>query len=312
MAKVRPRTTTSRSRSDARTRPVSAPSERVKCRPRSASSKHNPIVFAPSLASASNTVVNGISRAELEAWATLSQTRRPRESRPTAASFDRARPNSAAEHRSSQYLREGGTPGRGRTTTTAVPASRVDMHRCSLEQFGSGHGPAAVDAATPGKASGAALLYQRAAQATPLPSTGKYSYGLRGTADGSCNRGSYHDGPGYNGCGRQMPVRDQDLSRAEHDAGHQREHQQDRSDISVRCVALHSCACYVVHRSSAEYHALGVQRFMHARITTAASLLPALLAVCTAVIVVCFEQAPPRACEEGHEGGESFPQVDKG
>lgn len=240
VVKVRPRTATSRSRSDARTRPVSAPSKRVKetnRRSRSAGSINQPLVLVPSLGNVtSTTVVNEISRAELEARATLRQnTRRPRESRPTVT-FDRAGPSSAYYH--CQYAREGSTPGRGRKTTTAVPRE-VDMHRCNLEQFG-------YAVVTPVKASGAAWC-QRAARATPLTPAENRNSGCIGTADGSNNRSDYHDGPGYEGSGGQALDRDQyldgyNMDRAEHGAGQQREHQQGRSDISVRCVALHSAA----------------------------------------------------------------------
>lgn len=253
VAKVRPRTATSQPCSDARTRPASAPSEVVKRRSRSASSTNRPLVLVPSLANVPNTAASEISRAELEAWATLSQIkRRPHESRPTVT-FDRACPNSAVGHHSRHYSREGSTPGRGRTTMTTAPRG-VDMHRCNLEQFGSGQNSAAVAMATPSaKADTAAWSkqqYHRAARAMLLPSAGKNSAGFQKTAGGAHTRGgSYHDGPGYDGCGggRQTLVRDHHLDdcnnvgRAEHDAGHQREHQQDRSDISVRCVVLHSC-----------------------------------------------------------------------
>lgn len=225
---MRPRTATPRSRSDVRTRPVSAPSERAKGRRSpSARSTNHPIVLVPSLANVSNTTVNEISRAELEAWATLSQNRRrPHESR-SAVTFGRARPNSAVEHHC-HFSREGGTPGRGGTTTTVAPIRGVDMHRCNLEQFASGHNSTASSAVR--------------VLSTPLPSGGNRNSGFRGTANGAHKRSSYRDGPEYEGCGRRTLVRDQRLDgcsmgRAGHDA---EENQQDRADISVRCVAIHS------------------------------------------------------------------------
>lgn len=235
-------------------RPASAPLERGKKRlsPSAKSSNHPPPVLVPSLANVSNTTVNGISRAELEAWATLSQnTRRSHESRPTVT-FGRARPNSAGEHHC-RYSREGGTPGRGQTTRTVVPRG-TDMHISDLKQVGPGQNyNTAGTVVTPAEANGVAWSkqqHQRAAQVSsmPVPSAGKCSSGFRGTADGAHNRrSSYHDRPGCDdGCGRTL-VRDQHLDgrsmgRAERDeAGHQREnHEGRRSDISVRCVALHS------------------------------------------------------------------------
>lgn len=245
--------------------------------------------------------MNEISRAELEAWATLHQnTRRPRESRPTTV----AGPSTDYW---CQYSREIDTPVRG-CTATDVPRG-VDMHRSNHQQFGWGHSTA-VALATPAGDSGAAW-YQRAARTTPLPSGVKYSSGFRGPAGGANNRSNYHDGPRSDGGDKQTLPRHQYLSgcntdQEEHAAGHQqRQNQHDRSDISVRCVALHSC----MHRSTTAAQ-LGGTTCMYARSIGAAAPPRTLLGVRT--FTDLFVQAPPGACEEGHEGGESFPKAAQG
>lgn len=133
VVKVRPRSTTLRPHSEARARPASAPPPaRVKRRsPSSASKRNHPAVLIPSLPNTS--IVGKVSRAELEAWATLRSiteeephvrsARRHRESRPMVVTFDRARPNSTSEQYSS-YDRTDGAPFDRQRPTKVVKKPR--------------------------------------------------------------------------------------------------------------------------------------------------------------------------------------------
>lgn len=232
-----------------RTRPVSAPTGRLRHRPPSATSRNLPATaLVPSLANAPT--VNGISQAELEAWATLSHgTRRSREPKATV-SFDRARPRSAFDRPSSW-----GTVGAPQGPMTSVVANdprKGDAIRFNMEQLDPGldfGAAASATTTTDQQVEGAPWgkpQYQGAAKTSKTPSTsaGRFTTEFRRTVDDSCIGAlsrCYRDSPGRLAGGSGALARGQNFDdcregRPEHQAVLRRQRDRDRSDISVRCV----------------------------------------------------------------------------